>query len=236
MSQFDYHRSTECSWHEDGLPQGNLGRTFDTNVYFEADESQQEMDTTDYEGWNDEQELWTMVPCPRSFGYWGSSVDLHDDSLIVAVDGGCTRNGQYDATMSIGVYFGQGHAWNVSRQWDFGEEDTPPTSQKAELGSVLQALKCILAIKNKTMRYLNHVVIKSDSAYAVGAFTDWIFKWRDNGYTNTRGQPVVNAKLFQAIESRISHLQSCGVTVNFWKVPRSMNQEADELASDALYS
>jgi ribonuclease HI len=78
------------------------------------------------------------------------------------------------------------------------------------------------------------VVIKADSEYLVKSMTDWVEKWRDNGYENCRGLPVTNADMFRHIDAAIFELNRLGVEVQFWHVRREENREADCLANAAL--
>ncbi|GLA37379.1 hypothetical protein AnigIFM63309_004292 [Aspergillus niger] len=142
-------------------------------------------------------------------------------------------NGRYGARASIGVYHGPGHGWNESARLS---PELRQTNQVAELAACERALiyACIIQehwddiaeeIETGKER-LYTVVIKSDSEYVVRGMTEWIYKWKANGW--------VNAKGFQLpIESTLS-LEDEQVTVQFWQVPRELNQEADRLATSAL--
>lgn len=78
------------------------------------------------------------------------------------------------------------------------------------------------------------LVIQSDSAYLVKGMTEYIDKWRNNGYTNAKGITVSNADLFMEIDEGIKSLDDLNTIVFFWHVPRMRNTEADSLANDAL--
>lgn len=64
--------------------------------------------------------------------------------------------------------------------------------------------------------------------------TEWVHKWLDNGWTNCKGLPVINADLFTKLVQQVRTLRGIGVEVLFWHVPRERNWQADELANDAL--
>lgn len=78
------------------------------------------------------------------------------------------------------------------------------------------------------------LVVKSDSAYLVNSMTEYIDRWRKNGYKNVKGTAVANADLFMKIDKQINFLNDLITTVSFWHVPRMRNREADSLAKDAL--
>ena len=65
----------------------------------------------------------------------------------------------------------------------------------------------------------------------VKGMTEWVFKWRTNGYRNAKGTPVINADLFRRVDQKVMGLNDLGVEVLFWHVPRSRNKEADALAN-----
>ena len=98
----------------------------------------------------------------------------------------------------------------------------------------LRALQKIDEIKGTFAVGAAKVVIKADSAYLVKGMTEWIFNWRENGYTNAQDFPVFNADLFRSIDQQIIELNNAGVEVLFWHVLRSRNKEADRLANDAF--
>lgn len=79
------------------------------------------------------------------------------------------------------------------------------------------------------------VVVVMDSKYVVDAMTDWIRRWRANGFRNARGAPVVNSESLKALDDMVSRLfYDHLVNVCFWHVPREYNRDADKLAAEAL--
>jgi ribonuclease HI len=77
------------------------------------------------------------------------------------------------------------------------------------------------------------VVIKSDSEYVVRGVTEWLPKWKKNGWKNARGQPVANSTYFKEIK-RLIELFEEDASVKPWLVPREQNKMADSLAVSAL--
>jgi ribonuclease HI len=119
--------------------------------------------------------------------------------------------------------------WTLSK-------DPKPTNQSAELEACHRALRVSLDVTDKRVdgERLEQLVIKSDSEYLVKGMTEYVLKWKKNGYKNCKGKPVINADWFQALEETVAELESYGVQVFFWLVPRQHNQEADWLARSAL--
>ena len=81
---------------------------------------------------------------------------------------------------------------------------------------------------------LHHVIIKTDAEYVTKGLNDFVWKWEDKGYTNAKGQPVVNLALFQAIQRDIEWVKARDVQVDFWLVPREDVEAANCLANAAL--
>lgn len=84
------------------------------------------------------------------------------------------------------------------------------------------------------MTDLSQVVIKTDSGYLAKAMTEWVFKWKKNGYRAAKGSPVTNRALFEWLDNSVRSLNDMGVQVLFWHVTRDRNREADRLANDFL--
>lgn len=62
---------------------------------------------------------------------------------------------------------------------------------------------------------LEGIVIKTDSDYIVHHMTEFITKWRQNGFKNSRGSYVANADLFNQIDILTGHLKVQNVEVLF---------------------
>jgi len=146
-----------------------------------------------------------------------------------------------NAAASVGVAFGPESRYNLSERIKEG----PFTSQRAELTAARRALQQIVKIRRAKgvgpkgsstgiAERIDDAVIKSDSAYVVKGLTEWVGRWEANGYRTSRGTRVENADLFQELVRAIRELRQEGVQISFWQVPRSFNQDADELANRAL--
>ena len=80
----------------------------------------------------------------------------------------------------------------------------------------------------------NTYIIATDSAYLVNAMTSYVYTWNRNGYRTSMGTPVKNQDLIRRIDSKLDGMAygRQDIDVLFWKIERSENQEADELAKD----
>lgn len=80
-------------------------------------------------------------------------------------------------------------------------------------------------------------IIVTDSAYLVNSITNYIYKWNDNDFVAASGREVVNRDLFERIDDKLDAMEfgRQKIPVLFWKVDRSENEDADELARNAIY-
>jgi ribonuclease HI len=108
------------------------------------------------------------------------------------------------------------------------------TNQTMELVAVIIGLSTLKQPEPNAV-YLRQVDVISDSAYVVNCFHEaWIHKWRQNGWKNYKGKPVVNRELWETLDA----LQACfDVT---WKKVKGhdghvMNERADKLAVAARH-
>jgi len=181
---------------------------------------------------------WTMPPCPYSEACKSCGIrPRHSDSIIVAIHGACRGNGYPGARSSYGVYYSEASSYNLSGLI----KGSVHTSQRAELAACVAALRLVreFAVIAPTgvledLESLREVIIKADSEYLVRGMTEWVTKWRLNGFKNTKGRPVVNADLFRKIDRQVKRLTTKGVSCYFWHVPRGDNRQADQLANQAL--
>lgn len=77
------------------------------------------------------------------------------------------------------------------------------------------------------------VIIHTDSEYLQKGITQWVSKWRRNGWRTSTGQPVKNQDLWKAL---CAALQPHQVTWEWVKghAGHPMNERADRLAVNAL--
>ncbi|KAN0096195.1 ribonuclease H-like protein [Hyaloscypha variabilis] len=166
-------------------------------------------------------------PCPYCFNF-----HVHLNEIVIAVDGACRFNGRNDTIprSSFGVFVAKHSPYN-----SFGKLPDVYTNQVAELQAGLRGLWIARQITyEKFGGDLATVVIKADSEYLVKGMTDWILKWRRNGWKTASGKDVVNRRHFEQLLSEVEKLESMGVKVLLWHVRREFNADADHLANLAL--
>ncbi|KAL5256214.1 hypothetical protein ACHWQZ_G011441 [Mnemiopsis leidyi] len=108
---------------------------------------------------------------------------------IVYTDGSCLNQGG-PRRAGVGVFWGVGDARNCSeRLWG------PQTNQRAELWAAIRALQTCLSAGYKKLE------VRTDSKYTIKGATEWIKRWKENGYRSANGQPVKNKELFCCLSS-----------------------------------
>ncbi|CAI7593906.1 unnamed protein product [Penicillium glandicola] len=184
---------------------------------------------------------WICLACPTSTRKCldCKQYEGHEDSLIIAIHGECVT-GKTGPRSAIGVFYGRSNAGNIS--WPIPSKDSHHTTQIAELTACLRALRNATSIiekrrsmmrKGKILMPLNTFVIKTDSEYLVRSLTEWLPKWKKNGWKTCKGVPVANTDMFKLAEAGITMVEMV-VQVKFWLVPKENNMEATCLAKMAL--
>lgn len=138
--------------------------------------------------------------------------------VTVYTDGACSKNpgpGGWAAVLKFGEHI---------REVSGGERQT--TNQRMEIQAVVEALQ---ALKESC-----HVKIHSDSAYVVNCIKQkWYVNWQKNGWRNSKGEPVQNKDLWEALLSAMQRHR-----VEFVKVKGhagvAWNERCDELARAAI--
>ncbi|KAJ5952450.1 uncharacterized protein N7479_010863 [Penicillium vulpinum] len=185
---------------------------------------------------------WVCLACPTSTHKCRDckQYEGHEDSLVIAIHGECIT-GKTGARSAIGVFYGRGNGGNTS--WPIpGKDNHSHTTQIAELTACLRALRNATSIidkrrsmmrKGKVLMPLTTFVIKTDSEYLVRSLTEWLPKWKNNGWKTCKGVQVANADMFKLAEAGIVMLEMV-VQVKFWLVPKENNTEATCLAKMAF--
>lgn len=138
--------------------------------------------------------------------------------MIVYTDGACSKNpgpGGWAAVMKYGEHI---------KELSGGEPQT--TNQRMEITAVVEALR---ALKEPC-----DVVVHSDSAYVVNCFKQkWYVNWRKNGWRNSKGDPVQNRDLWEAL---LEEMEKHKVEMKKVKGHAGVawNERCDELARNAI--
>jgi ribonuclease HI len=154
-------------------------------------------------------------------------------TMEIYVDGGCRGNGQPGSIGAAAVVFklrSGGHkAWTTVLP-----RHPPPTNQRAEITAIILALE--QALEKLAELHTNpslDVKIYSDSRYAIGCMTNWVYKWSKNGWINTAGNEVANRDLIEKASDLDDRLKEEGTVEYIW-IPREQNQDADRYCNQAM--
>ncbi|CAJ2511978.1 Uu.00g076030.m01.CDS01 [Anthostomella pinea] len=132
-------------------------------------------------------------------------------SLVIHIDGACRNNGQPGARASWGVF----------------------TSSRAEIEALSHGIDIIYDICFYD-HSLTRVKIVSDSQYLVNTMSMWVYDWAASGGFTASGRPAVHFNRLMDLQSRLEGLESpdnADIDIQFWRVPRVRNHEADALAN-----
>ncbi|KAK1223197.1 hypothetical protein PQX77_013936 [Marasmius sp. AFHP31] len=143
---------------------------------------------------------------------------------LIFTDGACLDNGSEVARAGVGVAVGSSAASGFSipfNNLDCAVTAGKRTSQRAELLAALEGI-------NRCW------IITTDSEYVVKGITEWLPKWKRNGFRNASGNKVSNIDLFTLLDEKITQMEATSnVRIGFWHVPREFNTTADDLAKRA---
>ncbi|KAL2823691.1 ribonuclease H-like domain-containing protein [Aspergillus cavernicola] len=177
---------------------------------------------------------WVYIACPRSKQKCPTcKVHVaHTDCLVIAIDGTCLNNGQFDALSSFGIYCGDGNIFNQGRKQESSEKHT---TDLAELEACARVLMMVVFIKeNRSLSDdVCRVIIKGHSGNLVRGMTEWMAKWKTNKWKTSKGSLVANIMDFMRIDYLLEEIGD-EFDVQFWLVPRKLNQGAVRLAKCAL--
>ena len=140
-----------------------------------------------------------------------------DGSVEIFTDGACSGNpgpGGWGAILRIG---------ETEKELKGGDGET--TNNRMELMAAIMALE---ALKRPCT-----VTLHTDSTYVKNGITDWIAKWKRNGWRTAAKKPVKNAELWKRLE------EALGPHKVTWKWVKGHaghpeNERADQLARDGM--
>ncbi|KAH8657301.1 ribonuclease H-like domain-containing protein [Ilyonectria robusta] len=155
--------------------------------------------------------------------------------FLIYTDGSCLNNGQANpkagwafvfrpaSTTPAGIISGR-----LENNGPFGDEHGQ-TSNRAELRAVLAALR----FRHWVGEGFSTLVLATDSEYVAKGATEWIRGWVRNGWTTRTGADVKNKDLWEMLLGEAERWQDRGLAIQFWRIPRELNVEADRAAKEA---
>lgn len=139
-------------------------------------------------------------------------------SVVVYTDGSCLGNP------------GPG-GWGAILKWEDGETQiwgSSPKSTNNEMELSAAYFACLELLKND----ITTATIFTDSHYVMKGITQWILKWRKNGYQTATKKPIKNQELWKLLDNEQLKLKL------EWKYVKAhngheMNEKVDKLAREA---
>ncbi|CAI8020776.1 Ribonuclease H1, partial [Geodia barretti] len=155
---------------------------------------------------------------PSSYSGTSSSGSRSHSRPTVYSDGCCLNNGRVGASAGVGVYWGEGSPHNVSEKLS-----GPQTNQRAELNAAYRAVQSAVDLGHSA------VEVKTDSSYTIKAMTEWLGKWKRNGWMTSQSAPVKNKEDIVRLDNACQKID-----VKWTHVPGHSgvagNEAADQLA------
>ncbi|MBH62860.1 MAG: ribonuclease HI [Alphaproteobacteria bacterium] len=142
---------------------------------------------------------------------------MSTDAVDIYTDGACSGNPGPGGWGALLIF--QGHEKEISG----GEQDT--TNNRMELMAAIRALE--------TLTRPSRVRLHTDSVYVRDGITQWIERWKNNGWRTAAKKPVKNVDLWQRLE------EAAGRHELEWHWVKGHaghpeNERADQLARDGM--
>jgi ribonuclease HI len=114
---------------------------------------------------------------------------------------------------------------NDNKQKNISGSEENTTNNRMELSAAIMALK--------EVNTNSEITIYTDSTYVKNGITEWVLKWKENGWKNSNKEPVKNKDLWEKLDNLCEQN-----TIN-WKwvkghASNKYNNLADELATKAI--
>jgi len=114
---------------------------------------------------------------------------------------------------------------NNNKQKNISGSEKDTTNNRMELSAAIMALTKIKAS--------SEITIYTDSTYVKNGITEWVLKWKENGWKNSNKKPVKNKDLWVKLDNL------CVQNKVIWKWVKGhstnkYNNLADELATQAI--
>ena len=114
---------------------------------------------------------------------------------------------------------------NDNKQKNISGSEENTTNNRMELSAAIMALE--------EVNMNSEITIFTDSTYVKNGITEWVLKWKENGWKNSNKEPVKNKDLWEKL------VNLCEQNTINWKwvkahASNKYNNLADELATKAI--
>ncbi|KAI1820263.1 ribonuclease H-like domain-containing protein [Xylaria intraflava] len=157
--------------------------------------------------------------------------------VLILTDGACLNNGQANPKAGWALVQGPGLAGRPQPATASGrlEKKGPwgdlsiQSSNRAELRAAIAALR----FRDWIYEGFHTIVIATDSEYVTRGATEWAHKWMTNGWQTSGRVDVKNKDLWEMLLGEAERWHSEGLSIQFWRIPRTWNTDADAAAKRA---
>lgn len=179
---------------------------------------------------------WSFLACPDAPASYVDPKDrvVHIDCIVVSISIVFMEEPGKNPTSALGIFYGNNNPQNAL----FRPEKTILTEEASTLVAylfVLREFQNLMSAWSMVRKNcpLHTLCIKCDSEFLVKGVTEWIPKWKENGWKNSKGKPVANSRIWDLIDEALIKLESI-FNVHFWLVNEELNANARLLAHTGL--
>ena len=156
-----------------------------------------------------------------------------DLTMVVYIYGACDNRAS-NPRASYGVYFGPYSAHNTR---GLLKAEDPQITQRAEIEALAAALEVIKRLCDDDLLF-GEIKIATNSAYLVDAMSLHIKGWIKNNGVGSRKKPIAHFERLKQLHEMLDDMEfgdNGGIEVEFWRVDKKDNTEAEALALSALF-
>ena len=114
--------------------------------------------------------------------------------ITIYTDGGCVgRTGAW-------AFLFSDEKEEISK---FGKEN-PTTNNRMELKAVIEAL---LEVERRYNENIPNITVHTDSRYVKEGITEWVIKWKNNGWKTAQNTPVKNKEIWITLDTVVTRLK-----------------------------
>lgn len=172
-----------------------------------------------------------------NFPYHGSHWRPRMHTVVVSIDGPCTKNDSSDpdSRAAWSIYFGPHSPKN-----DYGLVSVrePQTNSRAALEAVRRVIMKVRSMRSQgefdnPYNPFKEIIIRTTSQYIVNTFHTWVWEYQSNGWQKSQGGSIAHPDVIREIHSLICDCETnMNMAIRFWHAER--DGEAEALAKRAL--
>ena len=152
-------------------------------------------------------------------------MNFQHDVIYIYTDGGCRNNQSLDKSITLGAW--AYYLYLNGKEKECAQAQRATTSNREEVYGLINAL---LVLKRKDLP----IIVRPDSNYVLRGCTEWLKKWKQNGWKTSQLEPIKNKDLWVWLDELLQEFP----TISFEKVKGhsddEYNNRVDKLLNDAM--